>query len=319
MRAIGSDGWLKFAPIWLFLMFYVLDQSSAAQAGTSAVPDANPGRPTVSTPAALTQVGYLQFENGTLFAGGSTEFSTRFGVSQTTKLAVHPRLELFLQSEPLAISTSEEQTSVHEGEVFAGVQGVLFPGTESKPTVSVGYIRRLHASVAPELDIGTFRQSASLLLSDDVHGFHVDLNGIIAEQAQEGIRRAQFGQTLSISHPVGKVIVSGEMWHFSQPFERSNAVGNLWALSYPVRHNLVIDRGFNHGLTETSTQWEVFVGFTYLLPHRLWSAPHNGHSPLVAHFFFIPLLQFFPSQNQSTAFIHFRIQVAKVGYLQLCV
>jgi len=44
-------------------------------------------------------------------------------------------------------------------------------------------------------------------------------------------------------------------------------VGNLWAASYPVRKNLVVDVGFEHGLTSTSTQWEVFGGFTYLLPH----------------------------------------------------
>jgi hypothetical protein len=31
-------------------------------------PDANPARPTVSTPATLTPVGYLQFENGVLYA-----------------------------------------------------------------------------------------------------------------------------------------------------------------------------------------------------------------------------------------------------------
>jgi hypothetical protein len=37
-----------------------------------------------------------------------------------------------------------------------------------------------------------------------------------------------------------------------------------------LRRNLVIDGGFNHGLTSTSTQWEAFVGFTYLLPHRFW-------------------------------------------------
>ncbi len=42
--------------------------------------------------------------------------------------------------------------------------------------------------------------------------------------------------------------------------------------------NLVIDGGFNHGLTITSTPWEVFVGFTYLLPHRLWGTHHGGHS-----------------------------------------
>jgi len=105
-------------------MLYVFPQSSAAQSGASAVPDANPVRPTVSTPATLTPVGYLQFENGTLSAEHSTEFSNRFGVSQVTKLTVHPRLELFLESEPLAISQAENQTAVHEGEVFAGAQGV---------------------------------------------------------------------------------------------------------------------------------------------------------------------------------------------------
>ena len=155
--------------------------------------EATPGRPTVSAPAALTPIGYLQFENGTLLAEHSTEFSNRFGVSQVTKLAVHPRLELLLESEPLAISQSEDQTAVHEGEVFAGVQSVLFSGTASRPTVSVSYIRRVHVSVAPELDIGSFRQLGLFLLSDDIHGFHVDMNGIVAEQAQDGVRRAQFG------------------------------------------------------------------------------------------------------------------------------
>jgi hypothetical protein len=279
MRAIGPGGWLKFAPSWLFLMLYVFHQSSAAQAGISAVPDANPGRPTVSTPAALTPVGYLQFENGSLFADDSTEFSTRFGVSQTTKLAIHPRLELFLQSEPLAVSMSEDQTATHEGEVFAGVQGVFLSGTDSRPTISVSYVRRVHVSVAPELDVGTFRQSGLFLVSDDVYGFHLDVNGIVTEQAQDGIRRAQFGQTLSISHPLIKLTISGEIWHFSQPFEHGNAVGNLWAVSYPVRKNLVVDGGFNRGLTKTSTQWEVFAGFTYLLPHRLWGAHHGSNSP----------------------------------------
>jgi hypothetical protein len=32
----------------------------------------------------------------------------------------------------------------------------------------------------------------------------------------------------------------------------------------------VLDAGFNRGLTGTSTRWEIFAGFTYLLPGRLW-------------------------------------------------
>jgi hypothetical protein len=261
---------LKIVPICLLCMLSVLAQLSQAQSATPSVPEANPGRPTVSTPATLTPVGYLQFENGALFAENSTEFSKRTGIGQVTKLSILPRLELFLQSEPLAISQSKDQTAVHEGEVFVGVQSVLFFGDESRPTVSISYVRRVHTSVAPELDVGTFRQSTSILLSEDLHGFHFDANGTLAEQVDGAVRRAQFGQTLSISHPLGKFTISGEIWHFSQPFEKGNTVGNLWAVSRALRKNLVVDAGLNRGLTKTSTRWEAFVGFTYLLPHRLW-------------------------------------------------
>ncbi len=266
---------MKIVPICLLLILSVLAQLSRAQSATPSVPDANPGRPTVSTPATLTPVGYLQFENGVLFAEHSTEFSKRFGIEQVTKLSVLPGLELFLQSEPVAISQSRDRTAVHEGEVFAGVQSVLFVGNESRPTVSISYVQRVHTSVAPELDVGTFRQSASILVSEDLHGFHFDTNGILAEQVQRDVRRAQFGQTLSISHPLGKFTISGEVWHFSQPFERGNTVGNLWAVSRALRKNLIVDAGFNRGLTKTSTRWEAFVGFTYLLPHRLWAGLHG--------------------------------------------
>jgi hypothetical protein len=153
---------MKIVSICLFFILSVLAQLSRAQSGTTPVPEANPGRPTVSTPATLTPVGYLQFENGALFAEDSTEFSKRVGVGQVTKLSVLPRLELILQSEPLAISHLKDQTAVHEGEVFAGVQSVLFVGDESRPTVSFSYVLRFHTSVAPELDIGTFRQSTSI-------------------------------------------------------------------------------------------------------------------------------------------------------------
>jgi hypothetical protein len=224
----------------------------------------------VSTPATLTPVGYLQFENGVLYARDSGEFSSRTGLNQVTKLTVAPRLEFLLQSEPLVWSTASEHPATRPGEVFAGVQGVLLNGEKGRPTVAVSYIRRLHQSPAPELDTGTFRQSATLLVSEDCLGFHIDANAILTEQVEEPVRRGQFAQTLSISHPFWKTTISGEIWHFSQPFTKGNAVGNLWAVSYPLKPNLVVDAGFNHGLTSTSTQWEGFAGFTYLLPKRLW-------------------------------------------------
>jgi hypothetical protein len=239
-----------------------------AQSGPIDVPEPNPGRPTISTPATLTPVGYLQFETGLLLARASPEFSGRIGLGETIKLAVHPRFEFLLQAEPLAYASSAAPDKTHEGEAFAGVQTVILQGEGIRPTISMSYLQRFHEGVAPELDIGTTRQTGLLLISEDVHGFHADLNAIVGEQAA-AVRRAQFGQTLSVSHRIGKFTVSGEVWHFTQPLIRSNAVGNLWALAYPIRKNLVVDGGFDRGLTVTSTHWEAFCGFTYLLPSHL--------------------------------------------------
>jgi hypothetical protein len=134
----------------------------------------------------------------------------------------------------------------------------------------VSYFHRVYAGAAPDIDIGSNRNSVLILASADVKGFHYDANVFFNEVIDSGTHRAQFGEALSVSHPlVKKFGISGEIWHFTQPFLRSNAVGNLWALNYNARRNLVLDGGFNRGLTSTSTRWEVFFGFTYLLPHKL--------------------------------------------------
>jgi hypothetical protein len=55
-----------------------------AQANLPDVPEANPARPTVSTPATLTPVGYLQFENG---------------INQVYKLTLDKRVELLTRGD----------------------------------------------------------------------------------------------------------------------------------------------------------------------------------------------------------------------------
>jgi hypothetical protein len=192
-------------------------RESSTQDSADEVPEANPARPTVATPATLTSIGYLQFEN-----------------------------------------------------VLAGFQAVVLPGQDKRPTVALSYFKHVYAGSAPDVDFGTPEHSLLLLISGDLVGFHFDLNGMFNEQTDNHISRAQFGQTISISHPWKAFTIAGELWHFTQPFLRGNAVGNLWAVSYPVRRNLVVDAGFNRGLTSSSTQWEGFAGFTYLLPRRLW-------------------------------------------------
>jgi hypothetical protein len=242
-------------------------------------PAANPARPTVSTPATLTPVGYLQFETGMLGASESPELAWRYGFNEVMKLTVAPRLELIVSDEPFDRYNIGHGSASGNGtaEVFLGVQAVAYRGEGAKPTMAVSYYRRLYDDGVPDLDFGSARNSLLVLASADVKGFHYDANALFNEQT-DGAHRLQTGQTLSISHPLkGRFSLSGEIWHFTQPYLNGHAVGNLWALAYTPKRNLVFDIGFNAGLTSTSTKWEAFVGFTYLLPHRLCKGLWIGH------------------------------------------
>lgn len=262
---------MRLIPGCLFLITAFFVQSSRAQSGTPDEIEANPGRPTVSTPATLTPTGYMQFETGALGASHSPEFSSRYGFNEVVKLSVKPRIELIAASEPLVHYRADGASANGTAEVFLGVQAVVRHGEGARPTIAASYFRRVYDGGVPEVDFGSPRNSLLLLASADVKGFHYDANAIFNEQTQEAVHRPQFGQTLSISHHVGgKFSLSGELWHFTQPFLRSHAVGNLWAVGYNARKTLVFDAGFNRGLTSTSTRWESFIGVSYLLPHRLW-------------------------------------------------
>ena len=115
---------MKIVPICLFCMLSAFAQLCPAQSGTSSVPKTNPGRLTVSTPTTL-----IRLDTGSSRMSRSSQ-NTRQSLPSASGSAKSldvrtSRLALFLQSEPLAISLSGDQTAVHEGEVFAGVQGVL--------------------------------------------------------------------------------------------------------------------------------------------------------------------------------------------------
>jgi hypothetical protein len=126
---------------WVLLVY-------ALPVRAQATPDANPARPTVSTPATLTPTGYLQFETGSLGATTSREFGTRIGINQVTKLTVLPRLELLVPTEPYIHSSNSKggDKEIHPGEVFAGAQVVILAGDGTRPTIARASISTLTSS-----------------------------------------------------------------------------------------------------------------------------------------------------------------------------
>jgi hypothetical protein len=239
-------------------------------AGAADLPTPNPGRPTVSAPATLTPVGYLQFEQGFLFARTSGQFSSQASLNQVTKLTVHPRLELVLASQPYAHTIVDGQSSNDFAGVSGGAQVVLIRGDGAKPTIAANYLHPINGGTAPGLDVGSADQLATFLFSSDLGTFHVDTNLIITSQHDDTQRRTQNGETLSVAHPIKAATLAVEVWRFSQPLQDSSCAGLLIALSHSAGRSFVIDGGFNKGLTATSTHWSFFGGFTYLVPKKLW-------------------------------------------------
>ena len=244
---------------------------AAPRSACPQAPIANPGRPTVTTPATLTPVGYLQFETGGLQAWRSPEFVSSLGLNETIRLAVSPRLQALLIAAPAAQWRAAAGNGTGLADTFVGAQALIHPGRGLRPSIALSYLRRVYSGPAPNLDFGSPTDSFLLLASGDWGKLHFDTNVIFNRMADHGVLRPQYGQTLSLSHPLrGRWSASGEIWHFTQPFLHASATGTLWALGFAQRRNLVWDGGFDRGLTGTSTHWEAFAGFTYLLPRRLW-------------------------------------------------
>src|SRR5579862_4343263 len=100
----------------------------AAQSTADPVPDANPGRPTVSTPATLTPVGYFQFETGYLGAWHSPEFSSQSSLNEVVKFSLARRIELLAADQPFAYSRAVGQAGWGAGDAALGIQGVVLQG-----------------------------------------------------------------------------------------------------------------------------------------------------------------------------------------------
>jgi hypothetical protein len=96
---------------------------------------ANPGRPAMATSALLTPVGYAQFESGLLFAADSAGFSNRSGDEETMRVTVSPFLQFIVAAEPLAHTSTGRKALNQRGDAAAGLQVVMMPGHEIKPTL----------------------------------------------------------------------------------------------------------------------------------------------------------------------------------------
>jgi hypothetical protein len=98
--------------------------------------------------------------------------------------------------------------------MFLGVQGILYHGEGVKPTLAVSYSHKRYDGRTPEIDYG----SHQLIVGFGERGrerVHYDANIFFTGLNQGPVRRGQFGQSLTISHPfLRRFTLSAEIWHF---------------------------------------------------------------------------------------------------------
>ena len=118
--------------------------SAAVGCAVAQTPAANPARPTVTNPATLPPVGYLQFEQGYLGSVNSPETASQYGVNQVTKIAVASRLMLQAETQPFAHSreVGEASSTNGAGDVLLGAQVVLYLPPAARRTIQRPRSRR---------------------------------------------------------------------------------------------------------------------------------------------------------------------------------
>ena len=118
-------------------------------------PTANPGRPTVATPATLTPVGYLQFETGFLGAWHSPEFSSQSSLNEVMKFSLYALDRIVRRGGPFAHSTCRRPDRQWRGRRGSGSTRVVYQGEGARPDHCAELLPPVYGGDAPDLDIGS--------------------------------------------------------------------------------------------------------------------------------------------------------------------
>lgn len=228
---------------------------------------ANPNRPTVANPADITQYGVLELEYGW------DRFWPEHGVRQTTlegllKFGLFCDVELRWTTTSFISQTTGTVTQRGFGDNWLGPQIRIYKQTKLIPSLAFSYAVKI-PSANSENGLGTGRMdhAVTFLASKDIAHIHFDFNATqfwIGRQDAHGFDRNN-QLNLAFSFPMhGPLQFTGEFYGDTELNRASPGfASSLGALTYTVTPRLVIDSGFEAGLTSGGPRRHVFAGLTY--------------------------------------------------------
>ena len=228
---------------------------------------ANPNRPTVANPADITQYGVLELEYGwdqqwpeeggrQTSAGGLLKFGMLCDVELRWNTT-----SFLSQSD-----TSGNQRGV--GDNWLGPQIRVYRQTKWVPTLAAGYAVKI-PSASSEKGLGTGRvdHAFTFLASKDFAHIHFDFNVTEFLNGRPNTSGFDMNQQLNLAFSRfihGGLQFTGEFYGDTRLTQSTPGfASSLWALTYTVVPRLVIDGGFEAGLTSGGPHRHAFAGATY--------------------------------------------------------
>ena len=226
---------------------------------------ANPNRPTVSNPAHVTQYGVLELEYG--FDRMWPEKEVR-QASMGGLLKFGMLCDVELRWTTTSFLSQSDESGSHQtfGDNWLGTEVRLHRQTRRLPTMALSYALKIpSASTEAGLGTGHVDHAFTIGVSDNLGRFTIDFNWA---QNLNGRSPAGFDTNqliaLAVAHPVWRELAFDSEF-YGQTELNSTTPGfasSLWALTYAISPRLVVDAGFEGGLTSGGPQRHAFFGVT---------------------------------------------------------
>ena len=228
---------------------------------------ANPNRPTVSNPAHVTQYGVLELEYGW------DRLWPEEGIHQTSiggLLKFGLLCDIELRWNTTSFLSQSDATGTHRtfGDNWLGTEIRFHRQTTRLPTMAFSYAFKI-PSASTENGLGTGRVDHSFTFgaSENIAHFNFDFNFtqfLVGRPTASGFDENQ-QLALAFSRTIhGGLQFAGEFYGETQLNKTTPGfASSLWALTYTVIPRLVVDGGFEAGLTSGGPHRHAFFGATY--------------------------------------------------------
>jgi hypothetical protein len=243
---------------------------------------ANPNRPTVANPADITQYGVLELEYG-WDRTWPEESVHQTSLGGLLKFGLLCDVEVRWTTTSFLSQTDATGTHRTFGDNWLGPQVRIYKQTKRWPTLAFAYAAKTpSASTEDGLGTGRVDHSFTLLASKDIASIHFDFNAThlwIGRESASGFDQND-QLNLAFSRPIhGGLGFTGEFYGDTQLNRTTPSfASSLWALTYTINPRLVIDGGFESGLTSGGPHRHVFAGFTYSIGNLYpgWRRKQSG-------------------------------------------